>query len=154
DADARGVVGAAEILELGRVEQAGPALVQQRPDDRPGKHRADHRAVLGYDTVEIRGGARAARALHVFRDDGGIAGDETVEMPGDGPGIDVVAAADLAADEKVDGPARVEVGGRRRNGGDEHRSRGHDDAGTQPRTLETHCRLPGTPRARSLGCSL
>src|SRR5262245_13663710 len=112
DADARRVVGAGEILELGRVVERLRPVVEQRPHDRAGKDRADHRPVLGRDAVDEGGGAAAAGAGLVLHDDGRIPRNEAREMAAEHAGVDVVAAADIAADEKVDGLAGVVVRGR------------------------------------------
>jgi hypothetical protein len=135
DADARRVVGAAEILKLGRVIERLRAIIEQRTHDGAGKDRADHGAVLGRDAIKIGCGPSAAGARLVLRYDRRTAGNEAVEMPRQHAGIDVVTAPDIPADEKINGLAGVEIrrrrrrcgqaGGQRRDGDDKTGARAH-----------------------------
>ena len=112
-ADAGRAVGAGEKLEFGRIEQRLRALFEQWRDDHPGKHRPDRRAVLGRHRIDVRCGAAAAGAGLVLDHDRRLARNEAGQMPRNGAGIDVVTAADVAADDQFDGLAGIEVGRRR-----------------------------------------
>jgi hypothetical protein len=70
-------------------------------------------------------------------------------MPGNDAGIDVVAAADVAADDEIDGLAGVEIRGRRgscHEDGDQRKA-----AAAQHRSLRRHSWAPSTNCARSSG---
>src|SRR6266508_390623 len=108
--------GGAEMDEFGRVVSQPPGVAEQRVEQRVENdgvlQRADHRAVLGCDIIDMRGGGVAGGARHVAHHHGGIAGDMLGQMPGDEPRIDVVAAAGGGADDHVDLPAFEELRGR------------------------------------------
>jgi hypothetical protein len=138
DAHARSVVGAAEILELGGVIKRLGAIIEQRPHDCARKHRSDYRAVFGRDAVEQRRGASAAGRL-VLGNDGRRTGNEAVEMARDHAGVDVIAAADVAADDEIDGLAGVEIRGVDRSGREprDHRC-GRSQSTARLQSQQTH----------------
>ena len=68
---------------------------------------ANRRAVLARHIVEIIGGADAARAGHVLRDDGWTAVQMPSDMARDQAAIGIVAAADRGPDHEGDGFAFV-----------------------------------------------
>ena len=115
-ADAGRDIGAAEILELGRLEARLHALVEQRADDHPGKDHADGQAILRRARIEVVGEVDAAGARHVLDHDRRLARDVLGNMPRQRPRVDVVAAAGIAADDHGDGLLGVEVVGNRRAG--------------------------------------
>ena len=146
DAQARRVVGAAEILELGGIVERLRPVIEQRTHDRAGKDRADDRAVLGRDAVDEGRGAAAAGAGLVLRNDGRIARNETVEMPADDAHVDVVAAADVAADDEVDALAGVVVRGRR---GRRDQADGGRGDGERARSRTVRQNAPSSMRRRA-----
>src|SRR5262249_19541064 len=73
---------------------------------------ADDGAVLGRDVVEKIGGAQAAGAGHVLRDDRRIARDVPAEVARDHASVGVVAAPGAIADNEGDVAAAVEIGER------------------------------------------
>ena len=68
---------------------------------------------LGATRIEEGRGVAAAGARLVLAARCRIARNEAAEMAGDDARIDVVAAADVAADDEIDGLAGVEIRGRR-----------------------------------------
>ena len=91
-----------------------------------GRH-ADHRAVALGDVVQMIGHDQGRCAGHVANDDAGIARDVAADVAGHGPSREVVAAADRAADQHLDGLAAIEV--RHRFG---LRAAGHDTRAAAP----------------------
>ena len=126
DADADLVVGAADPVELGRVELRA-LVAEQRIEAGAAADDAEGRAVLGADIVEPVGEPQAAGALHVLRHDVRIAGNVLAHVAREHARIEVVAAADAVADIEIDGLALVEVGHALRaaaRGGDKQEGRG------------------------------
>jgi hypothetical protein len=113
--DSRGTIGAAEILEFGWVEQRLRPIFEEWGNDHARKHRADHRSVLRRERINKGCRSPAAGTGQVLGNDRRAAWDESRKVPADCTGIDVVAAADCAADDKLDGLAGVEIFGRRRS---------------------------------------
>src|SRR5215208_698366 len=101
-ADAHPAVGSADIGDLGWVKLEVGFFIDKRPDDRTGHQGANAAAVLRGDGADIDSGARAAGARHVLDDDVGIAGNVSVHVARNGAGIDVVAAAGVAAHHELD----------------------------------------------------
>src|SRR5262249_30415565 len=97
---------------------------------------------LGGEGVGEGGRGAAAGARLVLGDDGRIAGDEAIEVPRDHAGIDVVAAADVAADDEIDGLAGVEIRGVDRG---DRKPREHccrSQSAARPRSAPRHCAAP------------
>ena len=108
DAHARAGIGCAEVDELGRIVFRLP-VTEQRVHDRAGIDRADHGAVLRRDIGDEGRGLGAAGARQFLAMIVRFARNEAVDIAHDGAGIDVVAAAGIAADHIVDGLAGVIV---------------------------------------------
>ena len=103
---------------------------------------------FGRGVGDVQAGLGAARARHVAHDDRRIAGNVPRKMPRDRAGIDVVAAADIVADDEVDGLAGVEIlRGRGRRG---ERSCGGRDQIGQVRLAASKPPLGPDRRARRL----
>ena len=108
EADIDVAVGVAEIKELRRLVLHRRAA-EQRLQDRAGKDRAGHGAVLRRDGIDIPGRAVRSGAAHVLHHDRRIAGDVIAEMAREQPCVGVVAAARRRADHDLELLALVEL---------------------------------------------
>jgi hypothetical protein len=120
------------------------------------KHRRDDRSILGRDGIEEGGRAAAAGAGLVLWHDAGTARNEAVKVAGDQPGVGVIAAADVAADDEIDALAGVEILGAcdRRVGENGCQKDGYKaEADNGARMIAMHARaspqLPARPVIRS-----
>ncbi len=104
----------AEMDELGGVVMqafgAAEQSVQQRVENGAVLQRANDRAVLRRDIIDIRRGGVAAGAGHVAHRHGRIPRNMFGHMPGEQPRIGVIAAARRGAHDHRDLPALVELG--------------------------------------------
>ena len=108
-ADADLVVGAAEPVELDRVELIAFAD-QERIEGDAAAEGGEHRAILRRHAIEPVGEAQAAGAFHVARYQGRIAGNMRAHVAADHAGIEVIGAAGRVADIFVDIAVFVEIG--------------------------------------------
>ena len=108
-ADIDVLVGVADVVELAHVVGGAGAAAEQRLDHRAHEQRADHRAVLRRGVVDVRGGDVARRARHVADDHVRVAGQVLADVPRDGAGIEIVAAAGRRGGDDSDGLAAVEL---------------------------------------------
>ena len=102
-------VGAADPVELHRVELRVRVIAQQWLERNAALRRADMQAVLVRDIGDVVGHHQAAAARHVAHDHLRIAGDVLADMTRNQPRIDVVAAAGGEADIERDGLVLVEL---------------------------------------------
>ncbi len=90
-------------------KRASSGLADQRLERRAAIDRADHRAVLRRDVVEIVRQREAARALHVGRHEPRIAGNVLAHVACQHARIDVIRAARTEADQHLDRLAAIEI---------------------------------------------
>ena len=100
----------ADPIEFCRIV-AHAGVVHRLIERRALADRGNCRAVLRGDVVEPIGSLAAARAGHVLRHDGGVAGDVLAEVACQQTGVDVVTTSDLPADHQLDALAGKETAG-------------------------------------------
>ena len=108
DADAVGQFGAAQPIELDRIE-THPFLLEQGIVRKIAADHADHAAVLRRRVEQMVGRDDLPAAGHILRNDGGIARDIFTQIAGDNAGPLVVIAAGRRSDNEADLLAAVKI---------------------------------------------
>jgi len=130
---------AAEPVEPGR-GKLRVLVAEERIERHAALDEADDQAVLGGDVEQPVGSQQAAAARHVLHQDRWLAGNMTAEMRGKGPGVEVVATADVGGDDQPNRLAAIEflAAGGPSHGRKDHRQRHQRNQRPQ------HSRSPST----------